>query len=103
MSVTRILCETCGAPLCYCKCALPSGPSEGASPESTGPAKVVAAVPTGWGALLSEWKRRLRRLDNDSWHYPTKQRGNELRRCIRELKRALRGHPNNANEPTTGS
>lgn len=39
-----------------------AGPSEGAPPESPGPAKVVAAVPTGWGQLSERTRNRIEKM-----------------------------------------
>lgn len=65
-----------------------------ANAHESGESKVVAAVPTCWGALLREWTQRLRKLDRESWYEPSKARAKELRRCIAGAKRAMRGHPN---------
>lgn len=53
MSVTRIGCPKCGFPIVWCQCGKPASQSEGALPESTGPAKVVAAVAAGWAEGLN--------------------------------------------------
>lgn len=84
------------------KPATTPSPSEGITPDQ-GETKVVAAVATGWGALISEWKLRLRKLDRESWYEPSKARAKELRRCIADAKRAMRGHPNDRDVPTSGT
>jgi hypothetical protein len=68
MNDYMIMCARCGTMVEWPKkCAKCAGQSEGASPESTGPAKVVAAGPTGWGAHVERLQIGEMRDVGDWW------------------------------------